>query len=144
MNHTAPHSAPHSEANLNARLKPVSEQQFARLMRNVMNEGAENLSPKVSERLRAARRLALNARKPEHSTRGVVGYIYSAFDAVTARLAVAVPAVALGVGLFVMSQNNADSYVQSVAEIDTQVLSQEVPLDALLDKGFARFVQVGE
>jgi hypothetical protein len=43
-----------------------------------------------------------------------------------------------------MSTGNADNYVQTVAEIDTQVLTQELPINALLDKGFVRYVQVGE
>ena len=127
-------------------LRTVTQDQFAQRIRCAMNESAENLPEHITEKLRTARRQALNVRK-QNMKQGFFASLGALLGGVSrsgARMAFAVPAFALGIGLFVISQNNADSYVQSVAEIDTQVLSQELPIDALLDKGFVRYVQVGE
>ncbi len=126
--------------------RTVTEAQFAQRIRCAMNESAEHLPAGMEEKLRAARRQALNVRKQNHRVgfMSFIDHFAGVFSSMSGRLAFAAPAVLLGVGLYVMSQTNADNYVQSVAEIDTQVLSQEVPIDALLDKGFVRYVQVGE
>jgi Protein of unknown function (DUF3619) len=127
-------------------IRTVTQDQFAQRIRCAMNESADLLPAGMDEKLRAARRQALNVRKQTHSS-GFMGFVdqcAGVFSGMGGRLAFAAPALVLGVGLYAMSQTNADSYVQSVAEIDTQVLSQELPIDALLDKGFVRFVQVGE
>lgn len=127
-------------------LRSVTQDQFAQRIRCAMNESADNLPDGMADKLRAARRQALNARKQTQSTGWLASLssLLGGWSSTGARLAFATPALALGVGLYVMSQNNADNYVQSVAEIDTQVLTQQLPIDALLDKGFARYVQVGE
>lgn len=127
-------------------VRTVTQAQFAQRIRHAMNESAENLPAGMDEKLRAARRQALNVRKQTHASgfRAVYSQFADKWTVFSNRLAFVAPAVVLGVGLYAMSQSNADNYMQSVAEIDTQVLSQELPLDALLDKGFVRFVQVGE
>jgi hypothetical protein len=53
-----------------------------------------------------------------------------------------IPAVILSISLYLLSDNNAVSYIETLAEIDSQVLSQDLPINALLDKGFVQYVQL--
>ena len=122
----------------------INEAQFGQLMRHAMNDSAQAVPEDVTEKLRIARRKALDVRKQAAQTAGVFGFIQSCFGFMSARLVLAAPALVLGVGLYIMSEHNAENYTQSLAELDSQVLTQEVPLGALLDKGFVRYIQVGE
>ncbi len=128
------------------------ENQFALSIKHALNENAQALPQHTLDKLYAARRQAVAAhnvarnRDASASASLALGRVLFGrlFKLMGAPLAVGLPAVLLGLGLYLYSANNADNYVQTVAEIDSQVLTQELPINALLDKGFVRYVQVGE
>ena len=125
--------------------------QFGHAMKNALNESADALPEATLDKLRTARRAALAVRKQAVSVREkqtawgfASGWIATSLGHIASPALFAVPMIAVGMGLVSFSDNNAENYTQTVAEIDTQVLIQDVPLDALLDKGFVHYVQVGE
>jgi hypothetical protein len=129
--------------------KLFDERTFALNIKHALNESAQNLPQATLDKLYAARRVALKARHTSSNpfAQAVVSVqrtLQSLVQLLGAPLAFAAPALVVGVGLYMLSASNADNYVQTVAEIDSQVLTQEVPINALLDKGFVRYVQVGE
>jgi hypothetical protein len=136
-------------ATTNMGVKAASNEEFFVLsIKHALNESAQTLPQATLDKLYAARRKAVTARNAASNQvnpiqsflRGIQGIVAS----FGTPLAFAAPALVVGVGLYIMSTGNADNYVQTVAEIDTQVLTQELPINALLDKGFVRYVQVGE
>ena len=138
----------HTPLHLPLQLLSRSEASFGVAMKNVLNESAQALPDATLDKLRVARRAALLQRKQVGVDVSFLGRASTAVLGMVSRLGapmtLALPAILIGAGLYTMSANNADNYLQTVAEIDTQVLVQDVPLDALLDKGFVRYVQVGE
>jgi hypothetical protein len=124
------------------------EASFALSIKHALNESAHALPQTTLDKLYAARRLAVNARNVAASqtnpAQSFLQWVQGTIASLGRPLTFAAPALVVGVGLYIMSTGNADNYVQTVAEIDTQVLTQELPINALLDKGFVRYVQVGE
>ncbi len=127
--------------------KVFNENAFALSIKHALNENAQTLPQTTLDKLYAARRLATSQRKiavEQNAFQQAMQSLQRLGQSLGAPLAFAAPALIVGVGLYVMADNNADNYVQTVAEIDSQVLTQDLPIDALLDKGFVRYVQVGE
>ena len=127
--------------------KVFNENAFALSIKHALNENAQTLPQATLDKLYAARRLATSQRKiavEQNAFQQAMQSLQRLGQSLGAPLAFAAPALIVGVGLYVMADNNADNYVQTVAEIDSQVLTQDLPIDALLDKGFVRYVQVGE
>jgi hypothetical protein len=120
------------------------ENAFALSIKHALNENAQALPQSTLDKLYAARRLATAQRKTSAQPHSIVASFQRLLQSLVSPLAFAAPALIVGVGLYVMADKNADNYVQTVADIDSQVLTQELPIDALLDKGFVRYVQVGE
>ncbi len=124
--------------------KTFDENEFALSIKHALNESAQALPQATLDKLYAARRLATAQRKTSNASSSLVQSLRRFAQSLVSPLAFAAPALMVGVGLYIMSTSNADNYVQTVAEIDSQVLTQELPINALLDKGFVRYVQVGE
>lgn len=126
------------------------EETFALNIKHALNESAQALPQATLDKLYAARRRAITAHhqaKHGGAQSGLGQFanrLRQTLLSLGSPLAFAAPALVVGVGLYMMSSDNADNYVQTVAEIDSQVLTQELPINALLDKGFVRYVQVGE
>jgi uncharacterized membrane protein YqiK len=127
--------------------KTFDENAFALSIKHALNESAQALPQATLDKLYAARRLATAQRKTT-STQSAFQHAMQSLQrmaqSLVSPLAFAAPVLVVGVGLYIMSNTNADNYLQTVAEIDSQVLTQDLPIDALLDKGFVRYVQVGE
>jgi hypothetical protein len=120
------------------------ENAFALSIKHALNESANALPQNTLDKLYAARRLATAQRKTSNKQHTWFDAMSRFAQSLISPLAFAAPALVVGVGLYIMADKNADNYVQTVAEIDSQVLTQDLPIDALLDKGFVRYVQVGE
>jgi hypothetical protein len=123
------------------------ENAFALSIKHALNENAQALPQATLDKLYVARRLATSQRKvavTRNAFQLAVQSLKRFAQSLGAPLSFAAPALIVGVGLYVMADSNADNYLQTVAEIDSQVLTQDLPIDALLDKGFVRYVQVGE
>jgi hypothetical protein len=124
---------------------------FALSVKHALNDSAQNLPRATLGKLYLARRQAINSHKKAYAKGSVASFFnvlqmagVASVSRAAKPLAFALPVLVMGVALYGMSSDNAENYVQTVAEIDSQVLTQELPINALLDKGFVQYVQVGE
>ncbi len=106
----------------------------------------------ISERLRIARQQALAQRKKEVNVQAASTISMSGGAAVLGggeglnwfnRLASALPLVALVVGLIAININANDDRANELAEVDMQLLTDDLPPAAHTDAGFAQYLKFG-
>lgn len=116
----------------------MNEPQFGHKVRQILNQGTQ-LDEKSLARLRSAREQALKRQKlaaPAAAgawTDILVGS-FGGFTGITVRLILPV-AILVG-GLQAISGWQQNLRAAEVAELDAMLLTDELPLDAFLDKGF--------
>jgi len=105
-----------------------------------LNEGVGEIPAAARDRLEAARKLALSR---YHAAPAAVGVLASAGNALArftghpAALRYALGAAALAAALIGVTYWQANSRpTNELAEIDTKILTDELPINAYLDKGF--------
>ena len=119
-------------------------------LRHALNENLDALPASTTERLAAARAIALSRKKPEapaHQQQRKAG-LRRFFDvdfhfsgAGLGRLGVAIPLLALVVGLGGLYQYEQQQRIADLAELDAAVLADELPLTAYLDHGFNAYLE---
>ena len=125
-----------------------TEVRMARLMRDLVNDNTNDLSPDIAEKLAKARNLALTHRRLEKkwlwqrefsfampgipNTPDLGGKIWGAFGAI--------PLLALILGLFLIVNWQKDERIRDIAEVDSALLIDVVPPEAYHDDGFIRFL----
>jgi hypothetical protein len=134
----------------------LSEIKFANGIRKALNEGARldgDRGERIRERLRAARERALErrrtAREPalawaQNSAATVLG-AFGGTAGFALRLLLA--AALLAVGLFAIHSGQQVQRAADVEELDAMLLTDDLPIDAYLDRGFEawlRKVSAGE
>jgi len=127
----------------------MNEIKFANKIRQALNEGARLQSPTgvtIAARLRAARERAILARKPQREPAlawvhnggdaGVMGG-GGGFDGLSGfSLRVLLPTVLLVAGLVSIYNWEQDQRAADIVELDAQLLTDDLPIDAYLDRGF--------
>lgn len=119
----------------------MNEQQFANNLRRALDESARTLTPALSERLRAARERALVSRRAERVSAlawadNVVG---GGFGGFWLRLVLPAIFVLLAVaGIYGWQQNQR---LAEIEEIDAELLTDDLPIDAYLDRGFQEWLK---
>lgn len=119
----------------------MNEHQFGNRVRQALNRGLD-VSADTAESLRAARERALARQRPEPAR------ILVWADSVLARvdgwgglsLRIILPMILLAggvAGLYVWEQNQR---MAELVDIDAQLLSDDLPIDAYLDRGFQNWV----
>ena len=118
---------------------------FAYKVRHALNTQLDELPASTTARLAFARKAAL-ARKKAHAPvrvaqaqlAGNAGSLFS-FSFLN-RIGVAIPLLALAVGLAGIYQYQEQQRITELAELDAAVLSDELPLTAYLDQGFNAYL----
>ncbi len=121
-------------------------------IRHALNEQLDALPASTTDRLAAARAAALARKKPEETFLQVKTASSGWRQAITnlgtyvsspamSRLAVAVPVLALVIGMGGMYQHEQQQQIAELADIDAAVLSDELPLTAYLDPGFNAYLE---
>ena len=110
-------------------------------LRQLLNQGIK-VRPEVAERLRKARELALERQRAEPApvvawADNVVGDVGWGGLALRVLLPLAL-LVASGATLYNWQQNRV---AQEVEEIDSMLLTDELPIDAYLDRGFQNWLK---
>ena len=104
----------------------------------LLDEGADNLGPEQRERLNAARRLALARHKPAPARAWMPAWA-GAGGGDTGRRAFGIqhliPIAALVLGLAGVAYMHSGTS-SDIADIDAGLLTDELPLDAYLDREF--------
>lgn len=118
---------------------------FAYKVRHALNEQLDHLPPASAKRLAAARQAALARKKPDAPTslaRGrLAGHAGLFSFALLGRMSVAIPLMALVVGLAGVYQYEEQKRIAEIAELDAAMLSDELPLTAYLDQGFNAYLE---
>lgn len=118
---------------------------FARRVTSRLEEMSRDVPPGVEERLRFAREQALTrareVRRPLAATPVAPGLLAFAGSSWWLRLASAVPLVLLIAGLTLIQQRHLDAQIEAAADIDTALLSDDLPPGAYADPGFAAFLK---
>ena len=115
----------------------MNEDQFGSQVQHTLNRAIE-VPPGAAERLRAAREQALARQRPEQAPAlewadNVLG-ILGGWAGVSLRVLLPLALLAAGVmGIYSWQQNQAQVELE---EIDAGLLTDELPLDAYLDRGF--------
>jgi hypothetical protein len=120
----------------------MNELQFGNRIRQVLNQSAR-LDARTAERLRAARERALARQRLERTPEPAW------VDNVTGRLGglagislrLLLPALVLALSLYAIRSWQQTQRVAEVEEIDANLLTDELPLDAYLDKGFEAWLK---
>lgn len=122
-------------------------------LRHALDESANNLPTKTSERLSSARNIALSRKKqesrqqiavPRASIAGAGGFRFSLtpdnWSTWLGRMGVIIPLAALVFGLMGLYQYEQQQQIIETANIDAEVLTDDLPLSAYLDHGFNTFL----
>jgi hypothetical protein len=116
------------------------ELQFAHKIRHTLHLGTDTLDAKVASRLHAARMAALDHQRQPAALLSLAGLGHMTADFFRASFAPTVLAFALVIGaagaLYVDDVMQADE----TEEIDSALLSDELPINAYLDDGFQIWV----
>src|SRR5438270_11099467 len=120
----------------------MNELQFAARIRHLLNQGTQ-VEPRIAQRLKAARELALTRQRAEGApvllwADNVLGNDWG-WGALSAR--VVLPVVMLAVAAFGIYRWQESQRLAEVVEIDTQLLTDDLPIDAYLDRGFQNFLK---
>jgi hypothetical protein len=116
-----------------------------------LSAGAAKLPYDISERLRAARAQAVAMRKIAKVQTSPVAASSGAGAALTwgsdegfglwSRIGSVLPLVALVVGLLTIHSLQSDNFARELAEVDSALLTDELPPDAFSDPGFVQFLK---
>ncbi|HEX6321071.1 MAG TPA: DUF3619 family protein [Burkholderiales bacterium] len=122
----------------------MNEMQFGNKVRQVLNRGLVGVDDTTAERLRAARERALARQRPEPSPAlawadNVLGGGGGGGFAWRLILALGV-ALVLGAALYLYNWQQ-NQRVEELEEIDTALLTDELPIDAYLDRGFQNWLK---
>ena len=120
----------------------MNEMQFGNRIRHLLNAGPA-LDAAKAERLARARAAALERQRPEPApvaawADNVLGSL-GGWPGVSLR--VMVPAVALLVSVAAIYTWQQNLRVAEVEEIDAMLLTDELPIDAYLDRGFQNWLK---
>ena len=120
----------------------MNEHQFANKVRQILDRGTR-LDSATAERLRAARERALTARKTGRASAlawadNVLGRV-GGVGGLSLRLLLPAALVALSVAAIYSWQQN--QRLAEIEEIDSELLVDDLPIDAYLDRGFEAWLK---
>jgi len=120
----------------------MNEQHFGNKVRHLLNQGLE-LDPAKRERLRAAREQALERQRPEPEpalrwATNVLG-TFDGWRSLSTRVLLPLAVLAIAVsGIYSWQEKRR---VAELVEIDSQLLTDDLPIDAYLDRGFQNWLK---
>ena len=125
----------------------TNEPQFGNRVRRVLTEGAR-VDARIAERLRAARERALERRRVAPSVAVAPAQVVSSSGVLSSfggfggfSLRLVLPMLVLAAGLFAIWSWQEDQRANDVEEIDAMLLTDDLPIDAYLDKGFETWLR---
>ena len=125
-------------------LVSAQEAQFGRLVAARLSAGSENMSHDIGERLRVARMQAVARRRQPAEVRASVVASNGVATLGTvwwSRLGAVVPLIALVAGLITVSVMQEENRTSELAEVDSALLTDDLPPAAYTDPGFAQFLK---
>lgn len=131
-------------------LTPALEGQIGRELARALSESAQSLPNHTLERLRVARESALRVQRPELSlskrwaSSSPSGVVLGG-ESGNPRgpwWAYCLPMIAVAMGLYLIEVAHQDAQVSAAADVDAQILADDLPPDAYTDAGFLEFLKL--
>lgn len=124
----------------------MTEQRYAGRVRQALNHGLQDISPATSRRLEAARHLALSRQKqtaPELVLAGAGhrGGHHFSWSHDHPYLKHALSVLALLLGMWIAFYWHSAQYVTEIEEVDSALLSDDLPPEAFLDNDFSEWLK---
>jgi hypothetical protein len=119
----------------------MNELEFAYKVKNQLDHGAEALDRKTAERLHAARERALAQRNLVSSPLSFAGLGGLGHAVWSPRVRSAAAVLALAFSVIGWNYWSDLQQVDELEEVDTALLSDELPLNAYLDRGFHAWLE---
>lgn len=129
----------------------MSQDQLGRRIAARLRDGADDLPNEIAERLKAARMQAIAKRKIVKqematgvSSQGGAFALHMDGDerSLWNRIASLLPLLALVVGMMAISILQDQWRAQELADVDTELLTDDLPPSAYTDPGFAHFLAI--
>lgn len=120
---------------------PHDEQQLGYKLRQVLNLGTDYLDHGTREKLRAARQHALMHQKPAIARLSIAGVGHYAAEILLPQARSLIALVALAIGVVGTYYWNTFQEADANEEIDSALLSDELPINAYLDHGFSAWLE---
>jgi hypothetical protein len=126
-----------------------SQDRFGRNVAARLSDTSQGISPDISERLKAARMLALSKRKvvklqtaSNINTNGSAATLNSgdADNGLWNRLGSIIPLLALVAGLLAIAVIQEQRVTKEIADVDVELLADDLPPAAFTDPGFVRYL----
>jgi hypothetical protein len=120
----------------------MNEQHFGNRIRHLLNQGLE-LAPRERDRLRAAREQALARQRAEpvpalRWADNVLGS-FDGWRGLSTRVLLPIAVLVLAVsGIYTWQEKRR---VAELVEIDSELLTDDLPIDAYLDRGFQNWLK---
>jgi hypothetical protein len=127
----------------------TNELKFAYKVRHALNENIDYLPASTREKLAFARKIAVSRKKKDSPLRifasrtaiaGHAGRFFSEPLSWIGRMGLVVPLLVLAVGLTGIYQFEQERRIMDTAEMDAEMLADELPLSAYLDRGFNAYL----
>ena len=129
-----------------------AQSQFASRLTARLGEGTESLAPEIAERLRFARETAVQRSRAMRAANAAVPLMVAANAGTLilggwatgwgVKLASVLPLVALVVGLVLIQHAQTEAQISIAAEIDADLLGDDLPPKAYSDAGFVEFLKL--
>jgi hypothetical protein len=127
----------------------TNELKFAYKVRHALNENLDHLPASTGEKLASARKIAASRKKKDSRLRifathtAIAGHADRFFSEPLSwigRMGLVVPLLVLAVGLTGIYQFEQERRIMDTAEMDAEMLADELPLSAYLDRGFNAYL----
>ncbi|MEJ1169249.1 DUF3619 family protein [Variovorax sp. CCNWLW235] len=124
----------------------AAEDQFGQRVAARLSAGSQELSHDIGERLRVARAQAVAMRKQAPQLRAASTVIRSGNVATMGgswwtRIGSVIPLIALVAGLITISVMQDEDRASELADVDSALLTDDLPPAAYTDPGFAQFLK---
>jgi hypothetical protein len=120
----------------------MNEERYAYHVRQTLNHGLKDIPPAASRRLEAARHLALARQKQAVPQMALAGVGASSLWTGTAPYLKQILAVlALLLGMWISFYWHSVQYVTELEEVDSALLTDDLPPDAFLDNDFFEWLK---
>ena len=125
------------------------QDRFGRNVAARLSDTSQGISPDISERLKAARMLALSKRKvvklqtaSNINTNGSAATLNSgdSDNGLWNRLGSIIPLLALVAGLLAIAVIQEQRVTKEIADVDVELLADDLPPAAFTDPGFVRYL----
>ena len=117
----------------------MNEERYASRIRQALNHGLKDIAPACARRLEAARHLALTRQKqsaPQMALAGHTAHGVFRFAADNRYLRQILAVMALLLGMWISFYMDSVTYVGAIEEVDSALLSGDLPPEAFLDNDF--------